>query len=439
MTRTLLKNADVITLAQPDEVLRGVDVAIEGKLITHLGDVPEGWQADETVDLTDHVVLPGLWNAHTHAAMTFVRSIGDDLPLERWFNEKIWVAESGLTEEDVYWGAMLAAAEMIKSGTVGFADHYFYMHRVADVVEQAGMKALLAEAVFGTGHEVYRTLDESVEWAQATQGRANGRIRTVLGPHSPYICPPDFLRDVAGRARAAGMGIHIHLSESDEQVAVSRQKYGLSPVAHLNALGLFDVPAIAAHCIAVDDDDIAILAARGVTAVQCPQCHMKLGMGVTPVVAMQAAGVRVALGTDGPGSNNNLNMLEEAQLAPLMQKLTHRDATVLGGQDALELACTNGARALGFVNSGTIAVGQAADLIVLNFAQPHLQPRHSLIGNVLNAAHAGDIVHSMVDGQWLMRDRRLLTLDEDEIMAEAERRAFAMLGRGQTLLRTYQG
>jgi 5-methylthioadenosine/S-adenosylhomocysteine deaminase len=181
-----------------------------------------------------------------------------------------------------------------------------------------------------------------------------------------------------------------------------------------------------------------ILAEKGVVPVQCPQCHMKLGMGVTPVPAMLARGIPVALGTDGAGSNNNLAMLEEAQAAAFIQKLHLRDATILPGDLPLRLATTNGARALGFSNSGVLRVGAAADLIVLDCRQPHLLPRHSLIGNVLYSAHSGDIVHVMVDGRWLMRDRVLLTLDEAKILAEAERRALTMVQRGQTQLRRYE-
>ncbi|MDQ4074742.1 MAG: amidohydrolase [Chloroflexota bacterium] len=439
MARILLKHADIITLNDENEVLRGVDVAIEGKQIAHIGDIPGGWMAEETLDLTDHVIMPGFWNAHTHSPMTFVRSIGDDLPLDRWFNEKIWVAESGLTEEDVYWGALLAAAEMIRSGTVGFADHYFHMHRVAEVVEQSGLKALLATALFGTGQEVSLSFEESVGWANHLRGAADGRIRTTLGPHSPYLCPPEFLEEVAEAAQREGLGVHIHLAESEEQVNVSMEKYGRTPVEHLHSLGVFEVPTIAAHCIAVSEKDMDILAEQGVVPVQCPQCHMKLAMGVTPVPAMLERGIPVALGTDGPGSNNNLDMLEEAQLAPLMQRLHLGDATSLPGDLPLRLATTHGARAMGFPNSGTLRPDAAADLIVLDFRHPHLQPRLSIIGNVLYAANSGDIVHSMVDGRWLMRDRKLLTLDETHILAEAEKRALAMNERGKTLLRKYEG
>lgn len=439
MARILLQNADVITLDGKDEVLRGASIAIEGRTIAHIGAVPEGWQADETVDLTDHVVMPGFFNTHTHAAMTFERSIGDDLPLDRWFNERIWVAESGLTEDDVYWGAMLAAAEMIRGGVVGFADHYFHLNRVAEVVEKSGMKALLANCLFGTGHEVSITFEDSVEWAHHFQGAADGRIRTLLGPHSPYICPPEFLRDVAETAQREGLGIHIHLAESFEQVEVSQRKHGKTPVEYLRDLGVLDVPVIAAHCIAVSESDIEILAEKNAVPVQCPRCHTKFGMGVTPVLVMLERGIPVALGTDGTGSSNNLHMLDEAQLAPLVQKLHHRDATVLAGDLPLRLASTNGARAMGFANSGVLRPGADADLLVMDFRRPHLQPRLSIIGNVLNAAHSGDIVHTMADGRWLMRDGKLLTLDEAEILAEAETRAFAMLARGTGQLQQYSG
>lgn len=441
MTRILLERCNVITLEQADEVLLDVAVAIEGDRIVQVGqlELPQDWTPDEVFDLAGCVVMPGLWNTHTHAAMAQVRSIGDDLPLDRWFNEKIWVAESGLTEEDVYWGTMLAAAEMIKSGTVGFADHYFHMHQVAEVVERSGLKALLATAVFGAGQEVGRAFEESLAWAKVNQNAADGRVRTTLGPHSPYICPPDFLREVAQIAAREGLGIHLHLAESDEQVNNSLKAHGKTPVAFVESLGLFDVPMLAAHCLFVNEDDLDILAAHHVTVVQCPQCHMKLGMGITRVSEMLQRGISVALGTDGVGSNNNLDMFKEARLASLLQKLAHKDATRLAGDLPLRLAATHGARACGFPESGTIRPGASADLIVVDTRQPHLQPQHSLIGNVLFSASGGDVVHSMVAGCWLMRDRKLLTLDEEEITAQAHERAAKMVRRGTSRVQTYRG
>jgi 5-methylthioadenosine/S-adenosylhomocysteine deaminase len=436
--KLLLRGADILTMDGDLPILESTDIAIEHGRIIAIGDIPQDWQADEHMDLTDHLVMPGFWNAHTHAAMTFTRAIGDDLPLERWFNEKIWVAESGLTEEDVYWGTMLAVAEMIRGGTVGIADHYFHMDRVAEVISTAGLKAVLAPTLFGTGVETDFSLAESVAWARKIGGSAEGRIRAMLGPHSPYICPPEFLREVADTAVRENLGIHIHLAEVDEQVQQSRQRHGKSPVAFLADLGVFEVPTLVAHCTAVDDDDLKILARHDVTVVQCPRTHMKMGMGVTPVPEMLARGIRVALGTDGAGSNNNLHMLEEARTAALIQKSHHRDATLMPGSLALRLGTANGAAALGFSDSGVLRVGAAADLIVIDCRKPHLFPRHDLVGNLLYAANSGDIVHSMIDGRWVMLDGYLQTLDEAEILAEASRRAPAMCRRGRTQLRAYQ-
>ena len=442
MPKVLIKNADVITLDQPDEVLKGSDVAIADGVIQAVGAVPDGFVPDEVLDATDQVVMPGFFNAHTHAPMTLVRGWAEDLPLDRWFNERIWVAESALTEEDVYWGAALAAAEMIRCGTVGFADHYFWMDRVAEVVEQSGLRATLAWCVFGLGAEQEiggTTLDLTVDFVQRWQGAADGRIHTVLGPHSPYVCSPAFLTQVAEQAAALGVGVHLHVAESQEQVDNSLAEHGRTPVAHLARLGLFDGPAIAAHCIYVNDEDLSILAEKGVAVASCTGCYMKLGMGVPPLPDMLARGINVALGTDGTASNNDLDMLEEAKLAALMHKNARLDPQLLPGDLVLRLATQNGARAMGFPQSGVIAPGRAADLIILDFHQPHLRPRHNLIANVIYAAKAGDVRHVMVAGRWLMRDRELLTLDEERIMYEAERRAWRMVGEELHVVREYQG
>ena len=442
MPKILIKNADIITLDHPHEVLRNSDIAIADGVIQAVGTVPGNFFPDEMLDATDQVVMPGFFNAHTHAPMTLVRGWAEDLPLDRWFNERIWVAESALTEEDVYWGAALAAAEMIRSGTVGFADHYFWMDRVAEVVEQSGLRATLAWCVFGLGAEQEiggTTLNMTVEFVKRWQGAAGGRIRTVLGPHSPYVCSSAFLAQVAEQAALLGVGVHLHVAESQEQVENSLAQHGRTPVAHLAHLGLFDGPAIAAHCIYVNDEDLSILADKGVNVASCPGCYMKLGMGVPPLPDMLTRGINVALGTDGTASNNNLDMLEEVRLAALMHKNARLDPQLLPGDLALRLATQNSARAMGFPQSGAIAPGQAADLIILDFHRPHLRPRHNLIANVIYAAQAGDVRHVMVDGRWLMRDRELLTLDEERIIYEAEHRAWRMVGEELRVVREYRG
>jgi 5-methylthioadenosine/S-adenosylhomocysteine deaminase len=440
VSRVLFRDVAVITLDAEGRVLPQTDVAVDGDRILAVGNVPLGFEPDEVVDGRDCLLMPGFFNAHTHAAMTLVRGWADDLPLDRWFNERIWVAESALEEEDVYWGAALAAAEMIRGGTVGFADHYFYMDRVAEVVAESGLRATLAWCVFGLGPgtEIGTDLEGSIAFALRWQGAAEGRIRTVLGPHAPYTCPPDFLKRVAQAAQRHGLGIHIHLAESEAQVADSLARHGATPVAFLDRIGLFDVPAIAAHCIYLDEGDLDILQRKGVHVVQCPNCHMKLGMGVTPVPEMLARGIHVALGTDGAASNNDLDMLEEARLAALLQKNHHRDPEVLPGELALRLATQAGARALGFPESGAVAPGMAADLILLDLNKPHLRPRHDLVANVLYAAKSSDVTHVMVAGRWLLRKGELTTLDEERILYEAERRAWRMVGGELRMVRSYR-
>src|SRR3990170_6216493 len=249
MARLLIENVDIVTLDPQGTVLRASCLAVEGERIVSVGQAPPGFLPDERLDGHNHLAMPALFNAHCHAAMTYERGWAEDLPFPRWLNEKIWVAESALRDEDVYWGAALAACEMIRGGVAGFNDHYFYMDRVAEVVEQSGMKAGLTWCVFGIGDEkeIGANLEGTLAFIDRWQGRAAGRLRLLLGPHSPYICPPDFMVRAARLAAGGGLTIHLHLAQSQEQVDNSLQAYGKTPVAHLEALGVFDVHCIAAH------------------------------------------------------------------------------------------------------------------------------------------------------------------------------------------------
>ncbi len=441
MTNILIRSVDIITLDDEGRVLTETDLAVSGGRIAAVGDVPADFRPDEVVDGRGKVAAPGFFNAHTHAPMTLVRGWAEDLTLARWFNERIWVAESALEEEDVRWGAYLAAAEMIRSGTVAFADHYFWMDRVAEVVEESGMKALLAWCVFGLGaaQEIGgTTLNRTVEFVRRWQGAADGRIHTLLGPHSPYVCSRRFLSEVAEVAMGLGVGCHIHASESQEQLDASLAQHGATPIGYLAELGILNQPSLVAHGIYLGAGDAEILAEMGATVVQCPNCHMKLGMGTTRVPDLLAAGVNVALGTDGTASNNNLDMLEEARLAALAQKHDRRDAEIMAGDLPLRLATQAGARAMGFADSGVIAPGRAADIVLWDFNRPHLRPRHNVTANLLHAARAGDVTDVMVDGRWLLRNGELQTLDEERILWEAERRAFRMVGGELKQVRAYR-
>jgi len=440
--RTLIRNVTAITLDEEDRVLHDVEIAIEGKNVAAVGRAPREFAPDEVVDGQEMVALPGLFNAHTHAAMTLERGWAEDLPFDRWLNERIWVAESALEEEDVYWGAALACCEMIRAGVAGFADHYFWMDQVARAVEEAGMKANLAWCQFGSGaeHEVGRiTFDDTVRFVREWHGAAGGRIHCALGPHSPYMCPPEFLRRVVQAARELDIGVHLHVAESQEQRTNSLAAYGKTPVAHLAALGVFDLPAIAAHCIAVDDEDVALLAERQVHVAHTPKTYLKLAMGLAPLPRLLESGVNVALGTDGPASNNDLNMLEVLRVTGLYHKNAQGRPEALPRTQILRLATRAGARALGFPESGVLAPGAPADLILLDTRAPHWFPRHDLAAGIVYAAHPGDVRYVIVDGRMLLRDGVLQTLDEERICYEAERRAFRMVEQEMRMVREYRG
>jgi 5-methylthioadenosine/S-adenosylhomocysteine deaminase len=442
--RTLIRNATAIPLDDGDHVLRGVDIAIEDSRIVAVGAPPADFAPDERIDAREHIALPAFFNAHSHSAMTLERGWAEDLPFESWLNEKIWVAESALEEEDVYWGAALACCEMIRAGVVGFADHYFWMDQVARAAAESGVKALLAWCHFGIGteHELGETtFEETVAFVERWKGAADGRIRTTMGPHSPYMDPPDVLRRFAEEAHRVGVGAHFHLSESQEQMQNSIARHGLSPVAYAASLGLFELPepTLAAHCNVVTEDDLELLAENGVWVAHTPKTYQKLAMEMPPIVRMIEHGVNVGLGTDGPASNSDLNMMEVMRIAGLYQKEAQGDPEVMPRTLLLRLATQAPALAMGFDQSGVLAPGRPADLILLDTTDAHWIPRHDLRAGIVYAAHPGDVAYVWADGRLLYRRGEYLTLDVERIRWEAERRAFHMVGQPMRSMREYQG
>ncbi|HEC34887.1 MAG TPA: amidohydrolase [Chloroflexi bacterium] len=441
---TLIRNVTAITLDEKDSILNNIEIAIGGNDILAVGQAPPGFVPDEVVDGREMVALPAFFNAHIHAAMTLERGWAEDLPFERWLNERIWTAESALEEEDVYWGAALAAAEMIRAGVVGFGDHYFWMDQVARAVEESGMKALLAWCHFGTGakHEVgHKTFEETVAFVERWNGTAEGRIRTTMGPHSPYMDPPEVLQRFAEEAHRLGVGAHFHLSECQEQLQNSIARYGVTPVAHVASLGLLDLPqpTLVAHCNVVTDSDLELLAQKGTWVAHTPKTYQKLAMVMPPLARMLAHNVNVALGTDGPASNSDLNMLEVMRLTGLFQKQAQGDPEAMPRSFLLRLATQASAEAMGFDRSGVLAPGHSADLILLDTTAAHWIPRHDLEAGIVYTAHPGDVAYVWADGRLLYRRGEYLTLDVEHIRWEAERRAFRMVGQPMRRVREYRG
>lgn len=404
-----------------DDYIDNGYLEVEGSRITKVsaGNNPDEGRFSTVIDGQGMVVMPGLVNTHTHVAMTLMRGYGDDLPLMQWLQEKMWPVEDKLTAEDCYWGTLLGITEMIKSGTTCFADMYFNMEEVARAVEETGIRASICQGMVGLAPNGETAFDRSRKLFQ-WHGRGEGRITVMLGPHAPYTCPPDYLKRVMSLADELGTGIHIHLAETITEYNDIKAQYGKTPIALMDEIGLFERPVLAAHCVVLDDQDIDILARHKVGVAHNPESNMKLASGAARVPEMLAAGIPVALGTDGASSNNNLDMIQEMRTCCFMHKLSRLDPEVIPAYQALEMATVNGARALGLEDVGMLRPGMKADLILVDFRKPHLCPRHDVAANLAYSASGADVDTVIVNGRILMRGRQLTTINENMVMRQVE-------------------
>ncbi len=428
----ILIKGTVIPVTGPGEILRDGVVAVRDGKIVYVGR-PEGlngFTPERVIGGAETAVLPGLVNAHTHAAMTLFRSYADDLPLMDWLKEEIWPLENRLEAADVYRGTILACVEMLLGGTTTFADMYFFMNEVAAAVQESGMRASLCRGLIGVAPNAEEALAESREFVAAWHGKAGGRISCMLGPHAPYTCPPEYLKKVAAAAAELGVGIHIHVAETRRETADILKQYGCSPVGLLNVCGLLDAPVLAAHCVHVSPADIEILAKKGTAVAHNPESNMKLGSGIAPITDLLDAGVTIGLGTDGAASNNNLDMLEEMRSAALLQKAAREDPTALPAYKALQMATIGGARALGMGEMiGTIETGKRADLILIDLRKPHFYPPHDVVAHVVYAARASDVRTVMVDGQVVVDGGQVLTVNVETVLDNIRESALRLVGR----------
>lgn len=428
--RILIKNTDVLTMTEKNQILSNVNVSIESGMITHIGEIPEDFTPEKIIDGREKLVMPGLVNSHTHIAMSLFRNYADDLPFWPWLTEKIWPLEEKLIAEDVYWGSMLSAIEMIQSGITSFADMYFFMDETAKAVSESGLRASLVRGLAGNGPEEYSKIEEALDFYKQWHGKDNGRITVDAGPHAPYTCSPEYLKKVIEMAGDHNMRIHIHLSESKKEVEDSYEKYSKSPIAHVNDLGLFELPTMAAHCVYLSDEDIDIMAKKGVHVLNNPGSNLKLGNGFAPIDKLLKAGVNVALGTDGPSSNNNQNMFEEISLAGLINKGINNDSTSVPAMTALKMATINGAKALGLDDSiGTVDVGKKADIILIDMKKSHFYPKHNIASSLVYSAQASDVDTVIVDGKVLMENREIKTIDVEKVMYNTEKQAKELINR----------
>ncbi len=427
MDSWLITNATIVTMDDERRILAESDLLICGSDIAEVrptGKRPADFPSERVLDATGMLALPGLINTHTHAAMTLLRGYADDMPLMPWLQERIWPFEMKLQPEDVYWGTLLGAAEMIRAGVTCFNDMYHYYEATARAVLDSGLRGVVSGVLLGFLPDAESRFEAAIDFAREWNQKGEGLLVTMLGPHAVYTVPDRFLTRALEVARELNIGIHIHVSETKGEVADSLRDSGKTPVQRLAKIGLFDIkPILAAHCVHLTEEDQATLVEKRVGLAHCPGSNMKLASGVAPISKLLKAGAIIGLGTDGPASNNNLDLLEEARLAALLHKLQDEDPTVVPAYSALEMATRGGAAALGLGDRiGQLKPGYKADIILLDFQQAHLFPPHDVISHLIYAARAGDVRTVFVNGRLLLRDRKLQTLDEQEIFGQVRSR-----------------
>ena len=404
-------------------------IAIADGQIVAIGSGATDYQARDTVDCHGHLVMPGLVNAHTHAPMTLLRGLADDLRLDVWLMGYMMPVEREFVRADfVTLGTRLACAEMIRSGTTCFADMYYYEEAVAEAAAAAGVRALCAQTVLKYPSPDAASFEDSLAYARdfITRWQGHRLITPGVAPHAPYTCTVEILRACAELAAEFDVPLHTHVAETAFEVEQSRHHHGMPVVPWIKKQRLFDARVLTAHCVHVDEGEMRTLKDAGAGVAHNPTSNLKLGSGIAPVAKMLELGLAVGIGTDGTASNNDLDMFEEIRLAALLAKGISGDPTALPARQALAMATRIGARAihLGDV-TGSLEVGKRADLIVIELDQPHNQPHftrdpNAVYSQLVYAAKSTDVVHTMCDGRWLMRDRRLLTLDEDDLGRAAQ-------------------
>lgn len=412
------------------DIIDSADILIEDDRIAGIG--PSGsLNADgaEKMDGRNKIALPGLINAHTHAAMTLLRGYADDMPLQEWLETKIWPREAFLREGDVYDGTLLAAAEMIKGGTTCCADMYFSADEMAAAVMDSGMRGSVCGVILGflptADEDVAKAADFIVKWRDRDE-----RVTGVFGPHSLYTCDERILMAVADRAKELKAGVHTHLletrTERDDIVRLNKKQ----PFEVLKDSGLLGLPLLAAHSVYLNDDETDLAAAAPYTAAHTPGSNLKLASGIAPVWDFMQHDIDLALGTDGAASNNNLDMFEEIRLAALIHKIETFDATMVSAYQALHMATRGGAQAVGMAGEiGRLSSGYKADIILIDTEKPHLTPQHSVVANLVYSAGAADVTDTMVDGRWLMRERVLESMDETAVLKKGNETALDLVNR----------
>ncbi|MBU4486570.1 MAG: amidohydrolase [Candidatus Delongbacteria bacterium] len=413
---TLIKNALILTMNKNnDDILNGF-IGIKGDSIVYAGQIDPKVKYKTSINARGNIVMPGLINAHTHSPMSIYRGLADDIALFDWLNNHIWPVEKKfVTEENIGLASELSIAEMIKSGTTTFNDMYFYSNITGKKAKEIGMRAVLGEAIIDIPKSVYK-ISEHYWINTAEKADNNGLIRTSIVPHSPYSCSEEILKNIKAVSKKHKVLIHTHISETKNEVEQIKNKFGMTPVEYLDSLNFLDKNTIAVHCVVLSDKDIEILSKRNVKIVHCPQSNLKLASGIARIKDMKKAGLTIALGTDGPASNNSLDMFAEMKIAAILHKGINNDPTAMSAKEVVKMATVNGAVSLGLENiTGSIEVGKKADLIIVDTNSLHLTPMYDPYSHLVYSAIGSDVDTVIINGKILLRNKKLLSINEEEL------------------------
>jgi len=424
----LISNGRILTLDEQDRIIQGGSVAIRNGEIAALGKkeaLQARYRGQKHIDARGGIVMPGLINAHTHAAMTCFRGIADDMELLEWLNHYIFPAEAkNVNPELAYWGSLLACAEMIKSGTTTFCDMYIFEDETAQAAKEAGMRCLVGEVLFDFPSPNAKSPAEALAYTRRLIEKWAGDplVQIAVEPHALYTCQESLLLEAKALSREYGIPLAIHLLESKGEIQILTDKLGMKATKYLERLGLLAPDFIAFHGVYLDDEDMTVFAGHGCKVVHNPESNMKLASGIAPVTAMIGKGIPVGLGTDGCASNNNLDLFQEMDTAAKLGKFAFLDPTAMSARTVLRMATCQGADVLGLGNRiGTLKAGMKADLIIIDTEKPHLTPLYHAYSHLVYAANGSDVDTVLINGRIVMENRKLLTIDEGKVMTEVRR------------------
>lgn len=410
----LLKNISYLDIEE-EKIVDKADIFIEENKIKKIGENLDQ-KADQVLDGENKLLTPGFVNAHTHLGMSYFRNYADDLALMDWLENEIWPIEAKLNAEDIYWSSMLSIIENIKSGVTSFCDMYYEMHRVGDAAIEAGIRGVLTRGMTDVDGKGEEKLQEFDDLYNNYHEKCNGRIKVVPAPHAIYTCSTEFLKEIAKRSlEKYDSLIHIHLSETLTEVENSKKEYGMTPIEYVNSLGLLDSQIIAAHCVHITDEEIELVKDKKFFPVYNPSSNLKLASGFTPVDKLLKNNITMALGTDGDSSNNNQDFVEEMHIGGIVNKAVTMNEKAVPAIEILKMATINGAKALGFEKLGLVKENYLADLTIFDLNSNSFTPRNNLISALVYSANSSDVESVICDGKFIMKNRKIVNVDEEKI------------------------